>query len=390
LGKASDKASDKALDSTEEDWLESMDKTAVFRVDASVEMGLGHLTRCLTLANALAGRGIRSCFLMRSHAAGLVPMVESAGHAVRLLADPARPSPETGGDALAHAHWLPTTRQHDAEQTCSALDAIGAVEWLIADHYALDIRWERVCRREGLRILVIDDLADRGHDCEMLLDQNLVAQMETRYRDHVPAACVQLLGPRYALLRPEFAAQRALLAARSGEINRILICFGGSDPTNETVKALEAIASLAMSQIAIDVVIGASNPHAASVDALCQGMANVALHRGANNIAELMRRADLSIGAGGVMSWERCCLGLPVLAVDIAANQVGALEALAAERAAVYLGSADATTGGRLAEAIRALLDNPAQAMALGQAALALVDGQGASRVVAGMLAEPI
>lgn len=364
-----------------------MNKQVVFRVDASVEMGLGHLTRCLTLADALAADGARSCFLMRSHAAGLAHLVESHGHAVRLLSDPlVRPAGADDGGG-PYAHWLPTHWQQDADQTRSTLDEIGAAEWLIVDHYALDARWEQACRRNGMRILAIDDLADRAHDCEILLDQNLVSQMETRYRDRVSVACVQLLGPGYALLRPEFAAQRRLLAQRDGSIDRILICFGGSDPSNETAKALEAIARLAHPSLAVDAVIGLSNPHADSVARLCDALSGTELHRGADNIAELMRRADLSIGAGGVMSWERCCLGLPVIAVDIALNQVGALEALAAEGAAVYLGAASAVSGAALADAIRALLDDATRTRALGEAALALVDGQGADRVVACMQA---
>jgi spore coat polysaccharide biosynthesis predicted glycosyltransferase SpsG len=205
--------------------------------------------------------------------------------------------------------------------------------------------------------------------------------METRYRGRVPAACVQLLGPRHALLRPEFAAQRGLLTLRSGEINRILICFGGSDPTNETAKALEAITSLATLRLAVDVVIGPTNPHAASVDALCQRMANVALHRGANNVAELMRQADLSIGAGGVMSWERCCLGLPTAAIGIAENQADVLTALAAAGAIMHIGAAASVTAEGIAQALHSLLGNPGQMRLMSETALALVDGDGAERV---------
>ncbi|KJC34253.1 hypothetical protein UB31_39415 [Bradyrhizobium sp. LTSP849] len=363
-----------------------MDKLAVFRVDASVEMGLGHLTRCITLANALAEKGVKCCFIMRSHVAGFAHLAERDGHTVRLLPDPGRPASETGDCAGLHAHWLPTVWQQDANQARSAMAEVGAADWLIVDHYALDHRWERTCRREGLRVLVIDDLADRDHDCEMLLDQNLNLRMEARYQDRVSAACVQLLGPRYALLRREFAVQRCLLAERDGRIRRILICFGGSDPANATGKALKAIARLGRSSLAVNVVVGMSNPHAESIAQLCRSLPVAELQRGANNIAELMRQADLSIGAGGVMSWERCCLGLPVIAVDIASNQVGALEALAAERAAVYLGPVDAITEVGLSEAIHALLIDAARTRALGEAAAALVDGQGADRVVSSML----
>jgi UDP-2,4-diacetamido-2,4,6-trideoxy-beta-L-altropyranose hydrolase len=355
----------------------------IFRVDGSVEMGMGHLTRCLTLAGALSEKGVRSCFLMRRHAARLAELVERDGHAVRLLPDPETWTPATAQDAGLHAHWLPTTWQRDAEQTCEALDELGPVDWLIVDHYALDARWERICRREGLRILAIDDLADRPHDCDVLLDQNLVRQMDARYRDRLPETCEQLLGPRYALLRPDFLAQRRQLMERDGKIRRILVCYGGSDPTNETAKAVEALANLAVPSIAVDVVIGISNPHAESVARSCSGLPRAEVHRGANNIAELMRRADLSIGAGGVMSWERCCLGLPAVVVDIAANQIGALTALGDTGAALYLGAAASVTVEMLGDAVGELLDDSSRVRALGEAAFTLVDGEGRSRVAA-------
>lgn len=357
---------------------------AIFRVDASVNMGMGHLARCLTLANALAESGTRSCFLMRSHAAGLASFVESHGHSVRLLLDPryARDSDTTDAGSN-YERWLPTTWQHDAEQTSQAMDGSGGAGWLIVDHYALDGRWEKACRREGVRILAIDDLADRPHDCDVLLDQNLGRSMLTRYRDKVPETCRQLLGPRYALLRPEFVEQRRLSANRSGRICRILICYGGSDPTNETAKAVQAVASVAIPSMKVDVVIGLSNPHENSIVRLCSKLSLGKVHRGADNVAELMRRADLSIGAGGVMSWERCCLGLPAIVVDIAENQVGALTALADAGAVQYLGAAASVTSETLGDAILALLDNPVRSKALGEAAFALVDGEGRSRVCA-------
>lgn len=344
-------------------------------------MGMGHLTRCLTLANILAEGGTASCFLVRSHVAALAALVQGNGHAVRLLPDPQWADPEAANSDRSYAHWLPTTWQQDAQQTYQAVEEIGPVDWLVVDHYSLDAHWENACRRDGLRILAIDDLANRPHDCEILLDQNLVQRMETRYRDHVSASCVQLLGPRYALLRPEFVEQRRLLTSRSGEIGRILVCFGGSDPTNGTAKALQAIASLGVSEIAVDVVIGQSSPHAESIVQLCGELPHAQVHRGANNMAELMRRADLSIGAGGGMTWERCCLGLPAVVVDIAANQVGALTALADAGAALYLGSGASVTAETLADAIRSLQADSARVKVLGEAAFALVDGEGSARV---------
>ncbi|MCK1640773.1 UDP-2,4-diacetamido-2,4,6-trideoxy-beta-L-altropyranose hydrolase [Bradyrhizobium sp. 157] len=357
----------------------------VVRVDASIEMGMGHLVRCLSLARALADNGASVCFLLRGHAAGLARLIEDGGHSVRLLADPDRRPDAPAADGTAHAHWLPTSWQRDAEQTLEAIDRIGPIDWLIVDHYALDARWERIQRKGAPRILAIDDLADRDHDCDILLDQNLVLNMERRYRGRLPQTCRSLLGPSFALLRPEFAEQRKALMERSGRVGRILVCYGGSDPGNETAKALSAIKSLSLPWLAVDAAIGLSNPHTESISAVCREMPLSELHHGADNMAELMARADLAIGAGGVMSWERCCLGLPTIAVHIADNQIGALTALASSGAVAYLGSAFSVAADQMAETIRSMLDDPARVRAMGEAARALVDGLGTSRVLEAM-----
>src|SRR6266568_5895138 len=178
--------------------------------------------------------------------------------------------------------------------------AIGPIDWLIVDYYALDARWERMQRKQAPRILAIDDLADRDHDCHMLLDQNLVEGMESRYRGRLSSTCRPLLGPYYALLRPDFAEQRKSLTGRSGKVDRILVCYGGSDPGNETAKALSAIKSLSLPSLAVDVAIGVSNPHARAISDLSLAIPGAELHRGADSMADLIKRADLAIGAGGV------------------------------------------------------------------------------------------
>lgn len=353
----------------------------VIRVDASLEMGMGHLMRCLALAGALAHDGAKVSFLLRSHAANLARLIEGEGHAVRLLPDPGHRSEEAVATGTAHAHWLPTTWQEDAEQTLEAIESIGQIGWLIVDHYALDARWEQMQRKRAPRILAIDDLADRPHDCDILLDQNLVLEMDSRYRGLLPATCKPLLGPRYALLRPEFAKQRKLLAERSGEIDRILVCYGGSDPGNETAKALAAIKTLSAGSLAVDVAIGLTNPHADAVSTLCRELPRTELFRGANNMAELMARADLAIGAGGSMCWERCSLGLPTIAVHIADNQIGALTALARAGAVAYLGSGPSVTADQIEGSVKLMVENPAQTRLMGETAQALVDGEGSERV---------
>lgn len=346
----------------------------IIRVDASVTMGMGHLMRCISLANELAKNGSRIVFLTRSHAAGLRALIEGHQHDVRLLPDPQSP--------VAVTPWLPTTWQHDAEQTSEAIGEIGAADLLIVDHYGLDARWENMQRKLISRILVIDDVADRPHDCDLLLDQNLVAQMDSRYEGLVPADCRLLLGPSFALLGPAFAEQRGRMTCRSGEVRRVLVCYGGSDPSNETAKALAAIKSLSALSLTVDVVVGGSNPHVEAVSAICAALPRASLHRDVNNMAKLMAEADISIGAGGIMNWERCCLGLPTIAMDIADNQVGGLRALAHAGAVAYLGPAGAVDDVTIACEIQSLKDQPAKARKMGLAAKSLVDGDGVRRVV--------
>jgi UDP-2,4-diacetamido-2,4,6-trideoxy-beta-L-altropyranose hydrolase len=361
-------------------------RQVVIRVDASIEMGMGHLARCLSLANELARRGSKIVFVMREHAARLGGLVEANGHSLLLLLDHERQEDQADTTTgTAHSHWLPVAWRRDAEQTSEAIGKVGHVDWLIVDHYALDARWEALQRQHGLHILAIDDLADRPHDCDILLDQNLVLNMETRYCSHVPATCKQLLGPRYALLRPDFSEARKSMPDRSGDVRRILVCFGGSDPSNQTANALAAIKSMNVTSLAIDVVVGPSNPHADLISMLCSELPCAQLHRGADNMAELMSRADLAIGAGGVMSWERCCLGLPTIAIDIADNQIGALTALAKGGAVVYLGSASSVTPEQIASGIQSALNNSGRTRAMGEAARLLVDGEGCGRVQATM-----
>jgi UDP-2,4-diacetamido-2,4,6-trideoxy-beta-L-altropyranose hydrolase len=360
-------------------------KRVIIRVDASVEMGVGHLTRCITLANSLAGQGAVVRFIMRARAAAFSGLVEAAGYQLVLLTDPQSEDHSPDRAENTYAHWLPVSWQHDAEQMREAIDRIGNADWLVVDHYALGARWERALRRAALRILAIDDLANRSHDCDTLLDQNFVHEMETRYQSLLSPTCQALLGPRYALLRPEFLRLRQSLVARSGSVNRILICFGGTDPSNETSKTLAAVRRLSAGGLAVDVVIGRGNPNADLVARQCRQMAGFALHHGADNMAELMARADLAIGAGGVMSWERCCLGLPTLAICIAENQAGALTALAQAGAVMHLGEAASVTEEVIASALDTLLSDPGRLRQMSETALALVDGNGAGHVCEAM-----
>ncbi|GFO68504.1 hypothetical protein GMLC_20830 [Geomonas limicola] len=324
----------------------------VIRADASQELGSGHVMRTLALVEALAPRGGEFSLVSRDLPEHLAELAAARGVRVLPLAGPAPGDPA-----------------EDAAQTARLIG--GRPDWLVVDHYRLDAAWERLVRPGVRRLMVIDDLADRPHDCDLLLDQNLVEGMELRYRGLVPEETRLLIGPAHALLRGEFVAQRAALPPRDGTVERILVCFGGSDPTGETAKALEALALPEFAGLEIDVVAGGSNPHWADLEAQCQKLPRASFQRQSFEMARLMAQADLALGAGGGSAWERCFLGLPTLTVTVAANQEA--PALAADRAGLarLLGSSYEVTSAVLARALRAALAAPAELEAMANRCLA-------------------
>ncbi len=210
--------------------------------------------------------------------------------------------------------------------------------------------------------MVIDDLANRKHNCDIILDQNYYADMKLRYQGLVPKYCNQLLGPEYALLRKEFYVAKKTLRKRSGTIKNILVFFGGSDPSNETGKTLEALIQLKTTDLAINVVVGASNPHKDSLKLICD-INNFNYLCQVSNMAQLMAEADLAIGAGGTTTWERCFLELPSIVIAIAENQVGLCEEAAKAGVITFLGVKECVTAkiiaNELAKLQNKLLEKP-------------------------------
>lgn len=351
----------------------------VFRSDASLSIGHGHVMRCLTLASALRDCGAAVSFVCREHDGHLCELIEERGFAVSRL--PARTAGTRAEDTPGHAAWLGAPWQEDAEQTCAIMEASGAKpDWLVVDQYALDHRWESAMRSSVGRIMVIDDLADRVHDCDLLLDQNLVAQMETRYLDLVPVRCHLMLGPDYALLQPIYGQLRAGIAPREGPVRRILIFFGGVDSDNLTGRTLAAFLQLDRPDIEADVVVSAGSPHAVAIREQVAGHRNIHLHSGLPTLAPLMVKADLGIGGGGATSWERFCLGLPTLVVTLADNQRPVTENLYAQGLIHWIGDREQAD-------LRTISESLARALELNSLrdwssrCLQICTGQGVSRV---------
>ena len=365
------------------------DVRVAFRADASFDIGTGHVMRCLTLAGRLRDKGAQVSFVCRELPGALCGFVEGRGFEVFRLPYADGGFAPSGSD-MAHAAWLGTGWEKDAEETAASLRGAGGVDWLVADHYALDSRWEKRLRSSADRLMVIDDIADRAHDCDILLDQNLYEGMELRYQGLVPDGCAMLLGPKYALLRPEFVEARKTLRRRDGSVGRIMVFFGGSDLTDETSKALVAIKSLARPDIAVDVVTGSSNARREHVRVLCGSMPNCEYHCQVDNMAELMARADLAVGAGGTTTWERCCTGLPTLVVAVAQNQVEIARDCGDADALFYMGSWDEVDAEAMTGKLRELLDDPGRLTRVGGKAAAIVDGQGADRAADIILKRPV
>lgn len=350
-----------------------------FRVDASNTIGTGHVMRCLTLADALYSRGARSHFLCRHISTELAQQIQERQHELTIL--PVAIGNETDNE-LAHSSWLGETRAQDAIDTAAAIGN-KPCEWLIVDHYALDAKWETAMRTKASRICVIDDLADRMHDCDVLLDQNLYLDSTTRYVGKVPAECKTLLGPRYAVLRDEFCMARASVQPRSGEVGRILVTFGGIDALNHTGVAIEALARLDLVGIEVDIVIGVGHPKRADILSLC-AKHGFHCHIQTRRMAELMLAADIAIGAGGSASWERCCMGLPTIAVAIACNQEQLTHdaALAGVLHAPRISFADAE---ELARHVATFIESPLWRQHISQKGMKMVDAHGVQRVLRAM-----
>lgn len=340
-------------------------RRAVFRCDASAHIGGGHLRRCLTLSAALARRGWSVSFAVRSET---------------LPATPAE-LPQLQGWIV-----LDGSGRDEPEQIAAAL-AGQDVDLLVIDHYECGRVYEQSCRAFARRIAVIDDLANRRHDADLLLDQTF-GRSDNDYVGLVPGGCGILCGSRYALLRPDFAERREQALARrraGGPVQRALIGMGAADADDLSSVAISAVA-LASERLgrplALDVVLGAGAPHLDAVRRRLAGLPAWSIHVDASgsSTARLMASADLAIGAAGTTSWERCCLGLPSVVLVVADNQAVIAAELAAAGACTSMSGAGATAEGVAAALLNLCRDEGAR-LAMAEAAAAICDGAGTTRV---------
>jgi UDP-2,4-diacetamido-2,4,6-trideoxy-beta-L-altropyranose hydrolase len=325
---------------------------ALFRCDVSPNIGAGHAMRCLALAESLVEAGWKVAFVVNEEAISLAPSLATEAFRLRTV-DPSFDEIES-------------LRQ----------EARGTAELLVLDHYERDANFESACRSFVRRILVLDDGTGRDHDCDILVDA--AAVHPAVYAGHIPAQARALTGPDYALIRRAFLERRAeALARRDGRpVKEILVSFGATDPKNATSLALDALDRFA-DEITITVALYSKAPHIEEIGGRMHGRMRLALDA---DMPMLATQADLAIGAAGVSAYERAVLGLPSILVTLVANQTGI--------AGVFQGSGAAETASleycssSFPTLIESLLADNSRRIRLALAAAALVDGQGAKRIV--------
>ena len=314
------------------------------RADASSLIGSGHVMRCLTLAHRLRKeQNAKVVFIMRRLSGNLIDVVRKQGFTVLVL-----PQADEEYKLDGYGLWLTVPIELDAKQTIDTLQhylqehGCDVVDRLIVDSYALDEQWELMLRPYCREIMVIDDLANRRHDCDILLDQNYYLNKDARYAGLVPEHCKMLLGPEHALLREEFYEEKKHLRKRDGNIKNILVFYGGSDLTNETEKAIKALVQLRDEgyNFTADIITGLSNSRREKIKKLCSKYHFLHYCCQVSNMAEFMNKADLMLGAGGSTTWERLYMELPALVTAVAENQIQGCEDCSKAGIINYLGEA--------------------------------------------------
>ncbi|MEH6835067.1 MULTISPECIES: UDP-2,4-diacetamido-2,4,6-trideoxy-beta-L-altropyranose hydrolase [Falsihalocynthiibacter] len=344
----------------------------LIRTDGDTIIGGGHVMRCLTLANEATERGHHVEFVMAARLNTMSQRVRDSGFKVHDISPSSPPPHDPAGPA--HSNWLATSWQEDARATAEAAQKLGP-DWIIWDHYGLDARWTHEVRSATYtaQFMAIDDLDDRALGSERVLDQTRMSETA-----RLNPADATLTGASFALLRPEFAALRpTALAGRNDTVTRILIAPGMVDGSGLAPLALRALA--AFPDIEVEVVMGSSSQTVIEVETLLATRPKATLALDADNMAERMARADLCIGAGGMTSWERCCLGLPAMAICTADNQKAVLDALDRAGAVTALSLEQARNPNILHHA---LIRTISKCRNMSKAAAGLCDGLGAGRVM--------
>lgn len=308
----------------------------IIRADASIQIGSGHIMRCLTIAHNFQKRGHEVLFFMAPLEGNLISYV--------------------------------------AAKEFQTITSWQSADLILIDHYQIDFQLERSLRKYANKIVVIDDLANRKHDCDVLLDQNIVKNFQYRYEELVPKTCKKLLGPKFLIMRDEFIQARQVMPKRSGKVERLLVFMGGTDPTHETLKILEAFHTTNLEKIHI--VCGDGNTQKEEIQAICH-KSGYQYHQQIDYMAQLMNEVDFSIGAGGLTTWERCYVGLPSSSTIVADNQYETTKMTENLGAVINAGWHEKVTVETYRQLLDYIVSHPQHLINLSEKGLALTESQG-------------
>lgn len=325
----------------------------VFRVDGSTDIGLGHVMRCLALAKQVNER-LDIIFLCQDLPRQVAQMITDAGVTLLSLGDDEFLINSTS----AAERVLSSEKQKQHARKC--LDLLlevldGNIDLLVVDHYALSAPFCRAMRVRCDNIAVVDDLANRAHDCDVLIDQNFYNKLDTRYKGLVPEHTHMLLGPQYALLRKEFYQQPTV----HRQNNHLVVCFGGSDPENLTSRTVDVLHTLFGQDYTADIVVGGAYANLDGLKEKLNDHPKMTLHHNISFLSQLMHHGSFMIGAGGTMHWERARTGIAGLVITIADNQIETTRCLDERHCCIWLGSSDTVTDCQIRKAIEFALHSP-------------------------------
>jgi UDP-2,4-diacetamido-2,4,6-trideoxy-beta-L-altropyranose hydrolase len=369
----------------------------LFRVDASKYIGSGHVIRCRTLARSLLAYGVEIIFISRVFDGNLIFLLSDEFQVIQLpnACDQANSiKPQNYTDySNDYDKWLGCSQEFDAAQTISylKLSGISSADWLVVDHYSLDSTWETKVSQylspsysARCSVLAIDDLANRCHSAQLLLDQNFYAEFtEHRYTNLICKSCKPLLGPNYALLSNEYSTLHNLIPIRTS-ISRVIIYFGGVDADNNSLIALKAFDCQELAHICVDVILGIQNPNHSIIQEVTDSLPHATLFAPQPSLAPLIARADLSIGAGGSTSWERACLGLPSIVYSLSENQED-LSQSAHDHGFIEL-LENPCCSRHIRNSVINFMSNPTKLSTMSSIAHQMCDGAGSNRVAELML----
>ena len=334
-----------------------MKKNLFIRVDASPEIGIGHIMRCLTLAQELKNNFDKIIFLTQKNSSDFT---------------------ETIMNNEFEVIFISTNNDSDIIKNIVTTNSVNK-NFLLIDHYNVDSNFESSLKNTFEKIFVIDDLANRKHDCDLLIDQNYYRDLNQRYEKLIQNGTITLLGPKYAIIRPEFRKINKKTIKKNSQIKKILVSFGGSDPTNECKKVLDALCSIENSKFEIIVAAGIYNHKFEQLKKLYEKYSNIKIYRHVDELSRLMVNSDLFIGAGGTTTWERFYMGLPSIVTIISDDQKESIEFLSDMGHVINLGLAKNVTSKTYVQTLQKPNSDLIYDMSLHNQKL--VDGNGSNRI---------